>query len=519
MLKSRRGIVMLVMIGLICAVFLVPGKASLADQSGALVRQYDDSYDVKHRVINDPYLDIEVWVDKGEGAVYNPGDNIKVYFQASRDCYVVIYNIDTRGYVDLLYPVDDDDDPYIEGGRVYRIPDRFDDYELTVDGPDGVEYVQAVASPTPLDLPNFPGQHTYEGEVYAYQLDGEDPFEFMADINAEIARHNYASDACVFSVEYPHPKWYYWPKVVYVDRPVDVYWGGVYFDYPWGVDVWIDGVFYGVTPITIPYLVVGRHYVSFWYRGCWIWRDWCRIRRDHTITIWPDCYDRYRYVREHFVEKNYRAEKAKRRRGIGKIGGLVKPVRRVENGRLAKAEPQRLKTAKELREELPSERREFKSRVDTPRRSKAELRAEPKKLKAKSVRKATPSKKGLSLGKRKTKAERIKPEVKAPKKVKRIKTEMKSSKKVEKEPKSIRSKKVSKTKRTKSQGSKAPQKVRKKADPRPKSSSGSVKSSPKRATKSTSGSVKSSPKRATKSTSGRKASGAKTSDKSGKRRR
>ena len=160
MLKSRKQMAMLWMLALICSMVLLPGKVSLADQSGGLVRDYDDSYDVKHRVISDPYLDVEVWVDKGEGAAYNPGENIKVYFQTSRDCYVVIYNIDTRGYVDLLYPVDDDDDPYVEGGRVYRIPDRFDDYELTVDGPDGVEYIQAVASPAPLDLPNFPGKFT-----------------------------------------------------------------------------------------------------------------------------------------------------------------------------------------------------------------------------------------------------------------------------------------------------------------------------------------------------------------------
>ncbi|MGB2981337.1 MAG: DUF4384 domain-containing protein, partial [Candidatus Zixiibacteriota bacterium] len=453
----------------------------------------DDSRGVKHRVIEYPLLDVEVWVDKGEGATYNPGDNIKVYFQTSRDCYVVIYNIDTRGYVELLYPVDDDDDPFVEGGRVYRIPDRFDDYELTVDGPDGVEYIQAVASPGALDLPNFPGQYTYEGEVYAYQLDGEDPFEFMADVNAEIAPYDYASDVCIFSVEYPHPKWYYWPNVVYVDRPVDLYWGGVYFDYPWGVDVWIDGVFYGVTPITIPYLVVGRHYVSFWYRGCWIWRDWCRIRRDYTITIWPDCHERYWYVHENFVEKNYRAEKAKRRRGIGKTAGLVKPVRRVEKGRLAKAEPLRVKKAKELRKESPAKRQELKDRSDSPRPSKAELKRGTDKIKAKSIRKPTPSKRNLSVTESK-KAKRIKTEVKAPKKAKRIKTEMKAPKKIKKEAKSVRSEKAPK----------APQKISKSGSSKPKSSAARISSSGKTTTKSAGAS---------------KAPSGKTSSKSGKRRR
>ena len=494
-MKTNRLIVALSLLGLACGLILLPVRASLADQSGGLVRDYDGSHDVKHRVIGYSNLEIDVWVDKGEGATYNPGENIKVYFQTSRDGYVVIYNIDTRGYVQLLYPVDGEDDPYVEGGRVYRIPDRFDDYELTVDGPDGVEYIQAVASPGPLDLPNFPGEYSYEGEIYAYQLDGEDPFEFMADINAEIAPYDYASDVCVFTVEYPHPKWYYWPKVVYVDRPVDLYWGGVYFDYPWGVDIWIDGVFYGITPITIPYLIVGRHYVSFWYRGCWIWRDWFRIRRDYTMRIWPDCHDRYWYVREHYVEKNYRAEKAKRRRGIGKTAGLVKPVRRVEKGRLAKAEPMRIKHGKELRRESSTKARELRGRIDSPRPSKAELKRGTEKIKAKSIRKSSPSKRSLSVTERKKTAKRIKPEVKAPKKAKRIKkTEMKAPKKIKKEAKSVRSEKASK----------APQKISKSGSSKPKSSSGTIRSSGKRATEST---------------SGRKAATGKTSSKSGKRRR
>jgi hypothetical protein len=327
------------------------GELGYAQTNAGVSRNYDDSYGVKHRVMAQPQLDLEVWVDKGEGSAYHPGDDIKIYFQASRDCYVVIYNIDTRGYVHLLYPVDSEDDFYVEGGRTYRIPDRFDDYDLTVEGPEGLEYVQAVASFEAPDLPNFPGEYEYEGQVYAYRLDGEDPFEFMADVNAEIAPSDYASDACIFSVEYEHPRWYYHPDVVYVDRPVDLYWGGVYLDYPWGVEVWIDGVYYGITPITIPALVVGRHYLSFWFHGCWIWRDWFHVRRGYTDRIWADCGDRYRYVRERFVEKSYRAEKAERRRGSEPAGSLVRPIRRSDGKMIAASEPRRITTEKGYRTE------------------------------------------------------------------------------------------------------------------------------------------------------------------------
>jgi len=338
---------------LIFSASLFFGKISFADsQGGSIIHDHDPPHEVSHRVIHDPYLDIEVWVDKGEGATYYPGEEIKIYFRASRDCYVVIYNINTRGYVNLLYPYDGDDDYYVEGGRTYRIPDRFDDYDLTVDGPPGTEYIQAVASFDPVSVPNFPGLYDYDGEIYAYNLDGEDPFEFMEAINQEIVSYDYASDVCIFNVEYEHPRWYYWPREVYVNRPVDVVWGGVYIDYPWGVEVWIDGVFYGITPITIPALVVGRHWFSFWYHGCWIWRDWYWIRRDRTVRLWADCGHRHRHVRERFVEKSYRAEKAKRRRGIGESSGFVKPLDFSKKKGLALAEKSRVGETHRYKKEL-----------------------------------------------------------------------------------------------------------------------------------------------------------------------
>jgi hypothetical protein len=396
------------------------GELGYAQTSGGVSRDYDDSYGVTHRVIHQPLLDIEVWVDKGEGSVYHPGDDIKIYFQASRDCYVVIYNIDTRGYVHLLYPVDSEDDFYVEGERIYKIPDRFDDYDLTVDGPEGVEYLQAVASLEPPDLPNFPGEYEYEGQVYAYRLDGEDPFEFMADVNAEIAPYDYASDACVFSVEYEHPRWYYHPDVVYVDRPVDLYWGGVYLDYPWGVEVWIDGVYYGITPITIPALVVGRHYLSFWFHGCWIWRDWFHVRRGHTVRIWADCGDRYRYVRERFVEKSYRAEKAERRRGSDHAGSLVRPMRRSDGKMIAASEPRRVITEKGYRIEGSVKTRLPEDRVTPSQvKQKAQPRGIDKATRSTSTRERRKASADRAPVKTRLKAEPIKPQSK------KLKTERK----------------------------------------------------------------------------------------------
>ena len=54
------------------------------------------------KIIYTSDLEVDVWVNRGEGAVYHPGDKIKVYFKTSDDCYLVIYGIDTKGNVNIL---------------------------------------------------------------------------------------------------------------------------------------------------------------------------------------------------------------------------------------------------------------------------------------------------------------------------------------------------------------------------------------------------------------------------------
>jgi hypothetical protein len=95
-------------------------------------------------------LDVDVWINKDEGGVYRPGESMRVYFRSTLDSYVLVFNVDTEGYIHLVYPYGPEDLPAVEGGRAYRIPSRSDPYDLVADGPPGVEYVVAVASPSPL---------------------------------------------------------------------------------------------------------------------------------------------------------------------------------------------------------------------------------------------------------------------------------------------------------------------------------------------------------------------------------
>ncbi len=106
------------------------------------------------KIVHAGRLDVDVWINKDEGGVYRPGESMLVYFRSSADSYMLVFNVDTDGYIHLVYPYGPEDPPYVDGGRTYQIPARSDPYDLVADGPPGIEYVVAVASPVPFrDLP------------------------------------------------------------------------------------------------------------------------------------------------------------------------------------------------------------------------------------------------------------------------------------------------------------------------------------------------------------------------------
>jgi hypothetical protein len=110
---------------------------------------------------------VEIWTDRGTGGVYRVGDDVEVCFRADRDCYVMVYEIDTDGHLRLLFPYHCGSDGYVEGGVVYRLGrGHYGRYYVT--GPSGVEYVHALASLRPFRTLYWHGCEGYEG--YAYDV-------------------------------------------------------------------------------------------------------------------------------------------------------------------------------------------------------------------------------------------------------------------------------------------------------------------------------------------------------------
>jgi hypothetical protein len=252
------------------------------------------------QIVPEPKDDLQIWIwpDRGEGATYHDGEPISFYVEATRDCFLILYDIDTRGRLQILFPADPWDDNFVTAGERVRLPRPQDPFDWRVDGPPGVEYVQAIASEFPIDLPDWP--------VYLRSVNGDDavcPDPELRDFRSSGDRLGYietvnhkitgrywdwcATDLATFQVEpcYIHRvsrNWDPWP---------DSFYGEIYIGWPLGGRIYIDGVYIGVAPLFIPRHLYGRHVVT-----CY---DGSRLLRRHYIDFQPKRAYRYAIMPHH----------------------------------------------------------------------------------------------------------------------------------------------------------------------------------------------------------------------------
>ncbi|MEO0206827.1 MAG: DUF4384 domain-containing protein, partial [candidate division WOR-3 bacterium] len=89
-------------------------------------------------------INIQMWLNKEEPA-YIPGERLKVFFKADKDCFVAVFNIDVGGRENLLFP-QQGDNGFIRANRVYELPSPDADYEYEITGPEGTERIIILAS-------------------------------------------------------------------------------------------------------------------------------------------------------------------------------------------------------------------------------------------------------------------------------------------------------------------------------------------------------------------------------------
>jgi hypothetical protein len=153
-----------------------------------------------------------IWLDRGEEPVFSRGESARLYYRASDDAFVAIFQIDTNGAVRLVFPRSPDEANLVRGGFDYRLLFPRSPFWQVDDDP-GVGYFFMVASPRPLDFSAFGYSHFDHGwdlsrigrEVYG------DPFvamdDFVSVLLPEWQGVPYALDFVTYNVggrhEYP----------------------------------------------------------------------------------------------------------------------------------------------------------------------------------------------------------------------------------------------------------------------------------------------------------------------------
>ncbi len=92
-------------------------------------------------------LTLKVWSDKGDqNPTYYVGERIYVSFSVTKDSYVTIYDVDSTGNVNILFPNPYHQDNLVRKGRIYTIPTTNYEYDLVIKGPTGDEILYGIAS-------------------------------------------------------------------------------------------------------------------------------------------------------------------------------------------------------------------------------------------------------------------------------------------------------------------------------------------------------------------------------------
>lgn len=92
---------------------------------------------------------MQIRVDK---SVYRIGEKIVITMQASRDCYLSLWDTSTQGEVTRIFPNQYASDNFLRGGVAYRIPDQADQFDFEITGPAGIERVRGVCTTENVNL-------------------------------------------------------------------------------------------------------------------------------------------------------------------------------------------------------------------------------------------------------------------------------------------------------------------------------------------------------------------------------
>ena len=175
---------------------------------------------------------IELWTNRGDGAVYTRGENVQLYFRLDQDAYVTIFRVDTDGRVRVLFPREPWEDNFARGGRDFEVDgSQLGRDAFAIDDYPGVGYLFAVAAPDPFVYEQIESGDHWDYRVIADGRVRGDPYVALTDLANRIVPEGYTDwdyDIVTYNVErhYEYPRFLCYDCHSYVSYS---YWDPYYY--------------------------------------------------------------------------------------------------------------------------------------------------------------------------------------------------------------------------------------------------------------------------------------------------
>lgn len=247
--KVKRVAFFLILLGLV----VWPSAGSAVDPKAILVNPNPS-----------PGFNLELWVDRAAGATYYPGDHIEIFFRSNNNAYVYLLDIDTQGRLHWLLPSVWFPDNYLPAHQIRKLPDS--SRSLTVEGPEGIEWLVLIASTQPLTLP-YVNESVKSGKFAPY-IEGS-PDKLMSEIKVKGL------------VVQPSQTWAttFTSFKVTAQQPVPQYGSVSVSSNPVGATVFLDGQQRGTTPMRIDQVSIGKHEITLVKAGYYTFTNQFTIER------------------------------------------------------------------------------------------------------------------------------------------------------------------------------------------------------------------------------------------------
>ncbi|MBU4511066.1 PEGA domain-containing protein [bacterium] len=218
-----------------------------------------------------PPFSLRLWLDKERGATYAPGERIKIFFQASQDSFIKIYNYDTEGRVKVIFPNRYSPHNFVRAGQIHSVEGLIDPNTRP-----GIEYVQGFATTGPMFLSDR------EKDLISK--------EFMPEISKDFKNFTITIKGIIVSL--PPTAWTSSNILSYMVRPTTpppTYYGRIIVtSHPQGAKVYLDNVQRGTTPLNLDRVATGQHQIKLVMAGYQDWSSNVSVSPSRTTTVSAD---------------------------------------------------------------------------------------------------------------------------------------------------------------------------------------------------------------------------------------